>query len=174
MSFPALRMAHHQPTRSAGSGPLPPLRAWVLACLLGLALLQLLMPTLGLMHRVVHNHAASALTSGSASPNTAGHLLPAQLSASLPNAEADTGAGEAAVADTSDSHTLAQRLFDGHASTDCQLLDHLLLGVGVLPVLLAWLAPAPLMRALWSVQALLLRKSAALFHARAPPLEHGV
>ena len=168
MSFPALRMAHHQPSRSAGSRPLPPLRAWVLACLLGLVLLQLLMPTLGLMHRVVHNHAASALMSGS--PGTAGHLLPA----SLANAEADTGAGEAAVADIGDSHTLAQRLFDGHASTDCQLLDHLLLGVGVLPVLLAWLAPAPLMRALWSVQALLLRKSAALFHARAPPLEHGV
>ena len=156
MPFPALRHLNPmRPLQSAGQSQLQQLRAWALACLLALAVLQVLMPTLGLMHRVVHDHA-----SGSATGQR-------PLNANLP-AQAEARVDEAS------GHSLAQRLFDGHASTDCQLLDHLLLGVGVLPVLLALLAPAPVMRALWSVQALLLRKSAALFQARAPPFELGV
>ena len=159
MPFPALRHLNPvRPLQSAGLSQLQQLRAWALACLLGLAVLQVLMPTLGLMHRVVHDHANGTATG------------PRQFRADLAHlpAQAEAQANQA------DGHALAQRLFDGHASTDCQLLDHLLLGVGVLPVLLALLAPAPVMRALWSVQALLLRKSAALFQARAPPFEPGV
>ena len=158
MPFPALRHLNPvRPLQSAGLSQLQQLRAWALACLLGLAVLQVLMPTLGLMHRVVHHHASSAAFDA--------RPLQADL-AHLPE--------QADIAAQDDGHSLAQRLFEGHASADCQLLDHLLLGVGVLPVLLALLAPAPVMRALWSVQALLLRKSAALFQARAPPFERGV
>ena len=159
MPFPALRHLNPvRPLQSAGLSQLQQLRAWALACLLGLAVLQLLMPTLGLMHRVVHDHAISGATGNW------------QIKAEL----ARTPVQVDGVAEQDDGHALAQRLFDGHASTDCQLLDHLLLGVGVLPLLLAVLAPAPVMRALWSVQALLLRKSAALFQARGPPFAHGV
>ena len=165
MLHPALRHASPAPALpTAGKRQLQQLRAWALACLLGLALLQVLMPTLGLMHRVVHHHASSATFDA--------RPLQADL-AHLPD-QADFAEQADAIAAQDDGHSLAQRLFDGHASADCQLLDHLLLGVGVLPVLLALLAPAPVMRALWSVQALLLRKSAALFQARAPPFERGV
>ena len=158
MSFPALRHLNPVRLQFAGQRQLQQLRVWALACLLGLALLQVLMPTLGLMHRVVHDHAVSGATGNR------------QIKAELAHVPAQADA----VAEQDDGHSLAQRLFDGHASADCQLLDHLLLGVGVLPLLLAVLAPAPVMRALWSVQALLLRKSAALFQARGPPFAHGV
>ena len=165
MFFPALRHVSPAPAlQTTGQRQLQQLRVWALACLLGLALLQVLMPTLGLMHRVVHDH-ASGMAAGT---------QPLQVDQAHLPVQADISEQADAIAEQGDGHSLAQRLFDGHASTDCQLLDHLLLGVGVLPVLLALLAPAPVMRALWSVQALLLRKSAALFQARAPPFEPGV
>ena len=172
MFHPALRHASPAPALpTAGKRQLQQLRAWALACLLGLAFLQVLMPTLGLMHRVVHHHASSATFDARPLQADLAHL-PVQADIAE-QADAITEQADA-ITEQGDSHSLAQRLFDGHASTDCQLLDHLLLGVGVLPVLLALLAPAPVMRALWSVQALLLRKSAALFQARAPPFEPGV
>ena len=61
-------------------------------------------------------------------------------------------------------------MFDGHSSADCQLFDQIALGLALLapPMALA-LVPA-LRKAAWSVQALLLRQSPALFFARGPPL----
>ena len=178
MSFPTLRQERHlRSPRATGQHQWLQLRGWVVACLLALALLQVLMPALGLMHRVVHDHAPAALAGAPSQlqADVGGAQFATRLAWGHADASAGAGAGDAlATSENGDSQSLAQRLFDGHASADCQLLDHLLLGVGVLPVLLAWMAPAPLMRTLWSVQALLLRKSAALFQARAPPLEPGV
>lgn len=60
-------------------------------------------------------------------------------------------------------------IFSGHSSADCQLFDQMALGTA-LPAPSLPLALAPLVaKAAWSVQALLLRQSPALFFARGPP-----
>lgn len=60
-------------------------------------------------------------------------------------------------------------MFDGHSSADCQLFDQLALGLA-LPAPPMPLALVPAVRkAAWSVHALLLRQSPALFFARGPP-----
>jgi len=61
-------------------------------------------------------------------------------------------------------------IFSGHSSADCQLFDQMALG-SALPVPPMPLALVPaVVKAAWSVQALLLRQSPALFFARGPPL----
>jgi hypothetical protein len=110
--------------------------------------MQLVMPTLGAMHQVVHHVGAQA-------PDHTAHAratAPAQ-----PAVHAHGGA-------LSLSH-----LFDGHSAADCQVFDQMALGVGLTASPWAWHAPAPLHAPNWTAQALLLRKGPALFFARGPP-----
>jgi len=65
---------------------------------------------------------------------------------------------------------IAAPMFDGHSPADCQLFDQMALGLALLsPCIPLVLAPS-VRKAAWSVQALLLRQSPALFFARGPPL----
>ena len=133
------------PPRTAGR-PAAALRLWVVVCLCWLAWAQLLMPTLGAMHQVVHHVGASP---------QAGAPSAVQVQ---PGAHSH---GDGAL-------TLAH-LFDGHSAADCQVFDQMATGVGLLAVPWTWVAPAPLHTPNWTAQALLLRKSPALYFARGPP-----
>lgn len=122
-------------------------RLWVLIALLWLAVLQVGVPMLGAMHQVVHQ--SHGLGSGSASasvrwaPDVADAAAPLEFSA---------------------------RLFGGHSAADCQLFDQMSSGAGLLPSVPSQpIVSLPMQHAPWSVQALLLRKSPALFFARGPP-----
>lgn len=110
-------------------------RPWLVRLALWLCLTQSLMPTLGLMHQVLHH---------------AGNQAPATQAAEAPP----------------DSRL---PIFSGHSSADCQLFDQMALGP-VLPTPPVPMALVPVVaKAAWSVQALLLRQSPALFFARGPP-----
>lgn len=142
------RIRHRSP-RAAGhlaSG----LRLWVAVCLCWLAGVQLVMPTLGAMHQVVHHVGAPAPEAGHAAH------APAAPQAQ-PAAHAHGGA------------LTLSHLFDGHSAADCQVFDQMALGVGLTASPWAWAAPVPLHTPNWTAQALLLRKSPALFFARGPP-----
>ena len=123
------------------------LRPWVLICLLWLAVVQVCVPTLGAMHQVVHQSDGRFGTEQRWAP------------------EAHTAASPVSVAD------VGARLFGGHSSADCQLFDQMTSGAGLLPSVASLpLVSLPVHHVPWSVQALLLRKSPALFFARGPPL----
>ena len=145
--MPQLRLRTQPGPRKQPAG----LRPWVLICLLWLAVVQVCVPTLGAMHQVVHQ-------SDRMGPAAAQRWAPQPLAthATAPSTQLDD---------------FSARLFDGHSSADCQLFDQMTSGAGLLPSVASLpLVSLPVHHVPWSVQALLLRKSPALFFARGPPL----
>ena len=80
--------------------------------------------------------------------------------------------GAVAVVDVDrvDGEVLAEPLFDGHSLADCQLFDQMALGVALTASSVPRVLAPAVVKAAWSVQALLLRQSPALFFARGPPI----
>lgn len=148
-----LRLRPHPRRTRALALPAAGVRVWVLLLACWLAVLQLAVPSLGLMHQVVHHVSAPALAAGSTTALAASD-----------GEQAASPAGEA------QAHDALLHLFDGHSAADCQLFDQMALGLAVLVTPWHWDAPPPVHHAFWTTQALLLRKSPALFFARGPPV----
>ncbi|WP_157667811.1 hypothetical protein [Comamonas serinivorans] len=153
------------PARRAVALPRAGVRAWVMALAGWLAVLQLVVPSLGLMHQVVHHVGEPVATTARGTVATAPDITATAFTQADASAEP---AADPAPARTVAGHS-ALHLFDGHSAADCQLFDQMALGLAMLVTPWHWDAPPPVHHAHWTTQALLLRKSPALFFARGPP-----
>jgi hypothetical protein len=136
---------------------------WLLAC--AVALSQLLMPTLGAMHQVLH-HASLSPTPAAWATQRADEAEAASASDANVNANANAGI------ETPTLRT-AGHLFDGHSAADCLAFDQVALGIGVWAQVWQWASSPPERHASWTLRAWVLRSSAALYWARGPPTAQG-
>ncbi len=138
-----------KPARTASSRqPLGPRPAHQVA-LWALVWALLLAPTLGRWHQAVHGAGGAH-----------GPLIDAALV--VASAEGDVALAQ------SPGHFL-ERLFSGHARSDCVLLDQATMGYALPSIGLALPAAAPNVCALAAPPERVVRRHVALFHARGPP-----
>ena len=158
--LPSSAMRLHR-TPATPSAHARPLRAWVWLLACAVALSQLLMPTLGAMHQVLH-HASLSPTPAAWAAQRAGEA----------EATSATDANANAGIETPTLRT-AGHLFDGHSAADCLAFDQVALGIGVWAQVWQWASSPPERHASWTLRAWVLRSSAALYWARGPPAAQG-